>query len=414
MNSINLTWKRTFFTIFAGQAFSLVGSSVVQFSIIWWLTESTGSAIVLTMASMAGFLPQALMGPFAGTFVDRFNRKRIMIMSDLFVAATSLGLAFFFWLGEPSIWVIYLVLGLRSLGTAFHMPSMQASIPLIAPQDQLMRVQGWTQLLSSVTIFIGPMLGAFMLAMFSMEHVLMIDVLGAVIATVSLLLVHIPQPERRAEEVAKPSMWREIRYGLQELGKSKALVMITIAIGLTTFVYVPVGALFNLMVLDHFRGRAWHAGVVEFSFGIGMMVGSILLGSWGAKQNRVNLMVCGIVVLGLGLVFSGLLPTSGYVAFVLIAGVMGVSGPIFGGPFGVMIQTMIDPAALGRVLAIVNSLMLIATPVGLFVAGPMAELVGVATWFAISGLLIVIVGIGTFFVPAVRDLRREESAKSSK
>ncbi|MFJ9498106.1 MFS transporter [Brevibacillus centrosporus] len=140
---------------------------------------------------MAGFLPQALIGPFA----------------DLFVAATSLGLAIIFLMGERPLWVIYLVLGLRSIGTAFHMPSMQASIPLIAPEDQLMRVQGWTQLLSSATIVIGPMLGAFMLAMFSMEHVLLIDIVNAVLASLSLLLVRIPQPERKADEVAKPNMW---------------------------------------------------------------------------------------------------------------------------------------------------------------------------------------------------------------
>ncbi|RNB80000.1 MFS transporter [Brevibacillus nitrificans] len=411
MNPLRLDWKRTFFTIFAGQAFSLIGSSVVQFSIVWWLTQTTGSAVVLTMASMAGFLPQALIGPFAGAMVDRLNRKQIMILSDLFVAATSLGLAIIFLMGEPPLWVIYLVLGLRSIGTAFHMPSMQASIPLIAPEDQLMRVQGWTQLLSSATIVIGPMLGAFMLAMFSMEHVLLIDIVGAVLASISLLLVRIPQPERKADEVAKPNMWREMKYGLQELGKSKALVMITVAIGLTTFVYVPVGALFNLMVLSHFGGGAWHAGVVEFSFGIGMMLGSILLGSWGAKQNRVHLMAGGIGVLGLGLVFSGLLPTFGYIAFVGIACLMGVSGPIFGGPFGVMIQTMIDPAALGRVMALINSMMLIATPVGLFVAGPLAEVLGVAMWFVISGSLIVLVAIWMYFVPSVRELRRTEGLK---
>ncbi|MFD2368828.1 MFS transporter [Brevibacillus sp. GCM10020057] len=285
MKSQSLDWKPTFFTIFAGQAFSLIGSSVVQFSIVWWLTQTTGSAVVLTMASMAGFLPQSLIGPFAGALVDRWNRKRIMIASDMFVAATSLGLAVWFWLGEPPIWVIYMVLGLRSLGTAFHMPSMQASIPLIAPQDQLMRVQGWTQLLSSATIVVGPMLGAFMLAVFAMEHVLLIDVIGAMVASAALLLVHIPQPERRAEqeEAAKPGMWSELREGLHELGKSKALVVITAAIGLTTFVYVPVGALFNLLVLDHFRGGAWHAGVVEFTFGIGMMIGSVLFGSWGGE-----------------------------------------------------------------------------------------------------------------------------------
>ncbi|WHX30610.1 MFS transporter [Brevibacillus agri] len=410
MSTKKESWKQTFYTIFAGQAFSLLGSAVVQFSIIWWLTEKTGSALVLTIASMAGFLPQALVGPFARTIVDRLDRKKIMIAADMFIALVSLALAILFLSGiEPPVWVFYAVLGLRSIGTAFHMPSMQASIPLIAPEDQLMKVQGWIQTLTSAVSMAGPMLGAFLLAYFSMETVLLLDVAGALLASAALLLVHIPNPERSVPEEGERGMRSEIKAGLRELMKSRGLVVITAAIGFTSFVYVPVGALFTLMVLSHFGKGAWHAGVVEFSFAAGMLVGSILLGSWGARQNRVYLLTGGIALLGLGLFFSGLLPASGFVGFVLLSGLMGISGPLFGGPFAVLLQTTIDPAALGRVMSLVNSLMLIATPIGLLVAGPVAEVIGVNNWFWLSGIAIVLIGVFTSLVPAVRELKAAQA-----
>ncbi|GEB33646.1 MFS transporter [Brevibacillus parabrevis] len=412
MNTKKDSWKRTFYTIFAGQAFSLLGSAVVQFSIIWWLTEETGSAVVLTIASMAGFLPQALIGPFAGTIVDRLDRKKIMIAADMFIAFVSLVLAMLFFAGmEPPVWAFYVILGLRSIGSAFHMPSMQASIPLIAPEDQLMKVQGWMQTLTSAVHMAGPMLGAFLLAYFSMEAVLLLDVLGALLASAALLMVHIPNPERSAPEEGASGMRSEIKAGLRELMKSKGLLVITAAIGFTTFVYVPVGALFTLMVLNHFGKGAWHAGVVEFSFAAGMLVGSLLLGSWGAKRNRVYLLTGGIALLGAGLFFAGLLPVSGFVGFVLLSGLMGVSGPLFGGPFAVLLQTTIDPAVQGRVMSLVNSLMLIATPIGLLVAGPVAEAIGVDSWFSLSGIAIVLIGLCPLLFPAVRELKASAASQ---
>lgn len=189
-----------------------------------------------------------------------------MIAADMFIALVSLALAILFLSGiEPPVWVFYAVLGLRSIGTAFHMPSMQASIPLIAPEDQLMKVQGWIQTLTSAVSMAGPMLGAFLLAYFSMETVLLLDVAGALLASAALLLVHIPNPERSVPEEGERGMRSEIKAGLRELMKSRGLVVITAAIGFTSFVYVPVGALFTLMVLSHFGKGAWHAGVVEFS-----------------------------------------------------------------------------------------------------------------------------------------------------
>lgn len=393
-----LHWKRTFFTIFTGQAFSLLGSSIAQFSIIWWLTSKTESAIILTIASIMGFLPQALLGPFAGTLIDRYSRKFIMIASDMTIAVSSAVLAIGFMLGEPPIWAIYTVLAIRSIGSGFHMPSMQASLPLIAPEDQLMKIAGWNQTLFSAVAMVGPMLGALILAVFAIEWVLFIDVIGAMLASAALLFVHIPRPVRSTEDTEHPNFIREMKAGFRELTKVRGIMLVSLAMAVTTFVFVPVGALFNLIVLEHFRGGAWHAGIVELSFGAGMLLGAVILGTWGANKKQVPMMALGMIVLGGGLAIAGMLPPSAFIWFVVCSLIMGISGPLFGGPFTVLIQTSFDPGTIGRVMSILNSMMLIATPVGLLVAGPVAERIGVAPWFLISGILIILVGCSSMLI----------------
>src|SRR5215211_5008471 len=133
-------WASHFFTIWIGQAFSLVGSALVQFALIWWLTQKSGSATVLAIATLVGMLPQILLGPFAGALVDRWNRRIIMMIADATIAAFSLVLAYLFAAGTVQIWHVYAIIAVRALGGAFHFPAMSASTPLMVPQDQLTRV----------------------------------------------------------------------------------------------------------------------------------------------------------------------------------------------------------------------------------------------------------------------------------
>ncbi|MBP1082384.1 MULTISPECIES: MFS transporter [Bacillus] len=147
----NQNWKRIFFALYTGQFFSLLSSAAVQFSIIWWLTDTAGSPLLLALAGVAGFLPQALVGPLAGTIIDRHSRKMIMILADMIVALGSLLLFTSMYFSEPSIVLVILVLVVRSLATAFHMPAMQASVPLLAPEKHLTKVAGWGQMISSVS-----------------------------------------------------------------------------------------------------------------------------------------------------------------------------------------------------------------------------------------------------------------------
>ena len=180
------SWKRTFAVIWSGQAISILSSSIVAYAIIFWMSVETRSAEVLTLSAIAGMLPQAVLGLFVGVYVDRWDRKRTMILADSFIALCTLGLAVLFWLGTAELWHVYLLLACRSVGSAFHVPAMQASVPLLAPQSQLTRIAGVNQVISSLSDIAGPALGALLLAFTSIGNILLLDVLGAVVACTTL------------------------------------------------------------------------------------------------------------------------------------------------------------------------------------------------------------------------------------
>ena len=229
MNRLRESWVGTFLIIFGGQAFSLLGSFAVNFALIWWLTVETGSATVLAWATIAAVLPQALISPFAGPFIDRWDRRWTMIGADLAIAATSVVLIAAFAAGDPSPAWVLAVLALRAVGAAFHTPASQAAVPMYVPADELMRVAGWSFFLTSGMAMAGPVLGAFLMGIAPMTAVIAVDVAGALIATASLLVVRIPNPERAAEEVAAPDVLREMAAGWRELVRHPGLVALTVS-----------------------------------------------------------------------------------------------------------------------------------------------------------------------------------------
>ena len=393
MTDHDTSWKKTFFLVWTGQAFSIIGSSAAQFALLWWLTLQTGSPLVLAMAGIAGFLPQALLGPIAGVWIDRLSRKTVMIAADFFIAGVSAILAVAFLAGTPEAWLIYLILFLRAIGSVFHAPAMQAAMPLLVPPSELVRTGGWGQFLSSGSLMLGPVLGTLLMTRFSVPAVLAIDILGAAIAALTLVAVKLPDPE--SDPNATPHLLRELREGLGEVLGNRALMAVTLPVLLTTLFYVPVSSLFPLMVNSHFGGSAWHASAVEFLFAGGMLVSSLILGVWGGLKNPFTMIALSLGVLGLALTGSGLLAPSGILAFAGLSFVMGMTGSFFGVPFFAFIQGAVPPERLGRVISLLTSLMSFAIPVGLFVAAPIAERTGIAAWFSISGVLIVLsAGLG--------------------
>lgn len=399
-------WLRTFLIIFTGQAFSLLGSAAVNFAVVWWLTVETGSAAVLAYASIAAILPQALIGPIAGAYVDRWDRRLTIIVADAFIALTSVGLIVLFAMDAPSTPLLMGIIALRSFAAAFHTPASQAALPMYVPAGQLTRVAGWNFFLSSGVAMAGPVLGALLIGVMSMPAVFAVDVLGALIAILSLLIVRIPNPEREDAGQA-PDLIRELLDGWRELAHHRGLFHLALMLTLVTLIWMPINALFPLMTRAHFGGDAGMASIAELAFGAGMLVGSMAIGTLSVRFSGVRLVIGGISVVGAALGMAGSLPTTAFPYFVVTCVAMGIAVPLFGAPITAMFQTLIDPDKLGRVMSLYMTMSMLVAPIGLLLAGPLAERTGVSVWFAMSGVAILFVGAAIAAIPSIRGIDRE-------
>ena len=391
---MQLQWKKTFAFIFSGQIFSILTSSMVQFAVIWHLTESTGSASVLMIAGLAAFLPQAVLGPFVGVWLDRWNRKLTMIIADSAIALFSLILGIYFMWGEPGLGFVYIILVLRSAASAFHAPAFQAAIPLIAPEEELTKVAGWQQMVFSFSNVIGPALGIAVYSATSLGAVLLLDVVGALIANLMLSMVKIHQPKVQA--TAAPSFNQEFRLGWNALIQAKPIVLITAATTVFSIVFMPLATLFPYMTLSHFGRGGYSASLVEAVFSIGMIVGGLLLSMFASKWSDIAYMSLGLLVVGLTCVISGVIGSNAFVIFAILSFFMGGAAPFFNGPFMAMIQRSFEPEMLGRVISLVTSIMMLASPIGLLLAGPVVDRYGVQLWFFGSGIVVVLTALFIF------------------
>lgn len=408
-NNLELNWKPRFFTIWVGQTFSLLGSQIVQFALIWWLTRTTGSATILAMAALAGLLPQVFLGPLAGALVDRWNRKVTMMAADGLVALSTLTLAVLFFTGWVEIWHVFVLMFVRSVGGSFHWPAMQASTSLMVPKKHLARIQGMNQTLNGGMNIAAAPLGALLIELLPMQGVLAVDIGTASIAILSLLFFTIPQPVRETasgEPAAKTSVWQDFRAGLAYTWAWPGLMIIMGMAALINLVINPGFVLLPILVTGHFNGEAFELAWMQSAFGIGMVAGGLLLSAWGGFKKRVLTSMIGLMGMASGLVAIGLMPASGYYPALGAMLMLGLSNPIVNGPLFAALQACVAPEMQGRVFTLLLSAASAMMPLGLVIAGPLADAFGVQTWFIIGGVVTGAMAIAGLFIPAVMDFEK--------
>ncbi len=399
-------WKKVFIIIWTGQIFSTLSSAVVGYAVVFWLSVETKSAEVLAFATMAALLPQLLLGLFTGVLIDRWDRKLTMIFADVFIALCSIVLGILFYFGKVEVGYIYILLALRSIGAAFHVPAMQASIPLLAPESQLMRIAGINQVIQSISTIAGPALAAVFITVLDMTYVLMFDVIGAVIAVITLAAVAIPNPQKN-DVTQTPDMLREMKEGLKEIYSNRGLLMMFVFMIVMMFFLMPIAALFPLMTLNHFSGNTYMMSIVEVGWGLGMLLGGLVMGMPKFKVNKIVLINTMYIVIGITFLFSGVLPSTVFWIFVTLTFIAGISGAMHHGSFTVVLQTTIDPAALGRVFSIFGSVTMLPSMIGLLQTGLIADKIGITNAFVIAGAVIAIIGVVSFYIPSIRQMTKK-------
>ena len=376
-------WKKTFAVIWSGQLASILSSSVVAFAIIFWVSLETGSAQVLALAAIAGMLPQSLLGPLVGVYVDRWDRKWTMILADSFIALCTLLLAVLFWLGVARMWHIYVLLACRSIGSAFN------------------------QIISSLSNIIGPAFGALLINLTGIGNILLLDVAGAFIACTTLLLVRIPNPERSTAQT--PSLWREFREGFGAMHAVPGMGWFFTLAVLVWFFIMPVGVMFPLMTLQHFGGGAYEMSLIEIVWGGGALIGGAVMGARTYRVNRIVLINLMYLTIGLLFAASGMLPPTAFALFAALSLIEGVTSSVFNSSFVSVIQSRIDAGVLGRVMSLYYSFGLLPSAIGLLGTGFLAEHVGLTTTFVIAGTVICGIGLIAFCIPSVMRLDRQSS-----
>lgn len=403
------SWKLKFFTVWAGQALSLVGSALVQFALVWWLTIKTGSATTLATASLVALLPQIVLGPFVGTLVDRWNRRIIMIVADAAIALATAVLIVLFAMDRVAVWHIYLLMFARSLGGAFHFPAMASSTSLMVPGQHLARVAGMNQTLQGTINVFAPPLGALLLELMPTQGVLAVDISTALAAILPLLFIAIPQPVRQIEAGAKrASYWQDLSEGFRYVIRWPGLLAIVLLAMMLNFLLSPVSSLAPLVVTDVFGKGAVELGWTRAVFGAGTIIAGVILSAWGGFRRRIVTSLSGVIGLGVGVMLFGLAPANMFFLLLIASFVQGSAVVFANGPLQAIFQTTIAPEVQGRVFSLVGAGSAAMMPLSLLIAGPLADRLGVRYWYTVGGAICIMVTIAATFVPVIMNIEQNQ------
>lgn len=393
-------WKNKIIHFLIAQTVSLLGSSLVQYAIVWYITLSTSSGVMLTISTICGFAPQIIISLFAGVWIDRSNRKRLIMLTDGTIAASTLILAILFLTGYKNLWILYIVLAVRSAGTGIQTPAVNALIPQIVPKEHLMKIIGINSTILSLTMFLSPALSGVILSVSALETILFIDVITAIIGISITSTIVVPNYSR-SEGIGKSSL-HDIKMGFAYLKENPFVKRLLLFQMTVLFLISPSAFLTPLLVSRTYGTEVWRLTLGEMTYSAGTALGGIIMTAWGGFKNRMDTTILAGAAYGLLMIALGLSPIFPvYLTFNLL---IGVTAPCYNSPITVMIQEKVEPSMHGRVFSFMQIATSCALPIGMILFGPIADQVRVQNLLIVAGSFVVAVTVLFFNKRVVKDL----------
>ena len=378
-------WKRTIALFLSSQGISMFGSSIVQYAIMWHITLTTQSGTMMTLYIICGFLPTFFLSPFAGVWADRYNRKKLIMLADSGIAIATLLLAILYLAGYQYIWLLFIIAAVRAFGAGVQAPAVGALLPQIVPEDELMRVNGINGTIQAAIMFIAPMISAALLSIATLEMILFVDVITAIIAVITLTFIRVVKQPISGELV---SYLEDFLSGIRYIKTHTFLKGFFIFFGLLFFLMAPASFLTPLQVTRTFGEEIWRLTAIELAFSIGMMAGGAIIASWQGFRNRVHTMVFGGIIFGLCTVAFGLIPY--FWPYILFMVLCGIAIPIFNTPTMTLLQEKIDSTYIGRVFGVFTMISTSMMPLGMLIFGPLADVITIQWILLFSGLCMLV------------------------
>ena len=404
----NKTWLKSFIPLFLGESFSMLGSVLVQFAIVWWLTDTTGSATVLASGSIAIIVPGALLGPFLGTLVDLIGRRWVLVITDSLISLGTLFLIIMFRLERIEIWHIFVLFGISSLFGSMQWSAMQAVISTIVPDEHLQRLQGLTTTIQSAITIGAPPLGALLMSVLPVYQVLSIDVGTAVFAIALLWLVKIPKVVQSTEKVVSiGGMWRDCREGFSFLVHWRGMFYLILVYALVSMLIEPIFTFLPLLVTEHFGLGALELGFINTAWGIGMVAGGLVMSIWGGFKKKIKTNIFGNMMFGIFMLPIAMARPDMYWLALIGIFLSGMSSALSNAPIMAILQSKVPKHMQGRVFSLVMSMVQISIPISLAIAGPIADSVGVRPFYWVGSIGMILLS-GFMLIKPIRTIEEQE------
>lgn len=417
-----------FTIVWIGQVISLLGTAMTGFALTIWAWQITGQATALALVGFFTFAPTLLVTPFAGALVDRWNRKFVMMLSDLAAILSTIVVLLLFWTGNLQIWHLYVTGAFSGAFGAFQFPAYSAAVTTMVSKEQYGRASGMLSMAQFGSNIFAPVMAAILLGVLGIVGVLAIDVFTFLIAIGALLVVHVPQPVVTQEgQKSRGSLWKESVYGFRYIRERPGLFALLLVFLCVNLLAPFAFTLLSPMVLARTGNDATALGIVQSAIGIGGLVGGIVLSIWGGPKRRIHGILIGLILATLGILLIGLGRSPLIWALAAFFTVFFV--PILNGSSQAIWQTKVAPDVQGRVFAARGVIAQIGAPVAMLLAGPLADRVfepammpggswtpmfgwlvgngpgaGMSLMFVIAGALGMLVGLGGYAIPIVRNV----------
>jgi len=379
-------WEKNVVLFLTSQIISIFGSSLVHYAVMWYITLETKSGIMMTISIICATIPTLLVSPFAGVWADRYSRKLLIVMSDAFIAAATLILAILFLMGYKSIGLLLVITAIRAFGSGIQTPAIGAFLPQITEEEKLTKVNAVNGSLQSFVLMLSPMLSGALLTVASIETIFFIDVITAALAiSVMIFFLHAPV-HKKALEKQPVSYFADLKQGFLYIGSHQYIKSFFLFCALFFILAAPVAFLTPLQVARSFGSDVWRLTAIEVAFSMGMILGGIVLASWGGFRNKVHTMTLASFLIGACTMALGAAPV--FSLYILFMAACGVALPIFNTPATVLLQEKVEEDYMGRVFGVLSMISNTMMPLGMLAFGPMADVIKIEWMLLTTGALI--------------------------
>jgi len=375
---------RSYIFFWSGQLFSLLGSSIVQFVIIYWITIITKNMTIISIAAFFSFLPQFILGPLAGVFTDRWNRKMLLVFSDFFQALTTFSLVLLFFFDIQQVWLIVLINSIRGVFQALHWPTVNAIIPLMIPKKHLSRMNGVNYFFTGLVNAMGPIIAVSLLLLFPIDKILWVDIFTFLIAITPLLLIKIPALTRKPITKHKRSYLKEFKMGFKAIKIVPGLLILLFVATFLNFIGTPFNTLMLYYITVTHDGTDINLAIVLTSIQAGMFVGAIIVVIKKVWNKKPLIIFAGILIGEIGHLILALAPPQNFIMISIGGFLFAFIVPFVNTMFLTILQTVIPPDKQGRVMSNVITIVTLATPIAMIISGPIAALIGIEVLFILS------------------------------